>query len=167
MINEHAFPWTMHLEWNMFSFCSFLAPSWPPKTLLKTTISPSSASFSTSSWFSSWSSTTSSSFSSLISVSFTASYSAKVIAFLFGQSAAMCPSPWHLKHFLVFKGLGLGVFYGGRLFCGAGVLYGVERVGVVGLRKEMGFPLSKSWFWGRHFENSCLKGLDCLCCLTL
>ena len=56
-----------------------------------------------------------------------------MITFLFGQSEAKCPNPWHLKHLLVIIGLGLGLVGGGWTFCRARVLCGLEGKGFVGL----------------------------------
>jgi len=80
---------------------------------------------------------------------------------------AMCPTPWHLKHILVLKGLGLRLFWGGILFCGVWVVCGVEGAGAIGLGKGMGLPLLKGWFWDRGLGNSCLKGVDFLYYSTL
>jgi len=123
MIIEQTFPRTIHQEWKMFSRCSSLVLI-PLKALLKTSISPSSTSCIISSWFSSYSSIKYTSFSSSISFSLTASNSTKVVIFLFGQSEAMWPSLWYLKHLLVFIGLGLGLFCGTRLFSRAWVFMG-------------------------------------------
>ena len=109
MINKHTLPWTVYREWKMFSYCSSLVLR-QVKVLLMTNISPSSASSTISLESSSCSSIKQTSFSSSISSSLTASYLAKVITFLFGQSVAMWPSRWHLKHPLVLMGLGLGCF---------------------------------------------------------
>jgi len=100
IIKEHTFPWTVHRVWNMFSLCSSLTPFWLLKTLLKTKSYPWEASSMTSSCVSSHSSSLLSLSSSSWKTSFKADNSDQVIAFWFGQSRAMCPSPWHLKHLL-------------------------------------------------------------------
>jgi len=70
----------------------------------------------------------------------------------------MCPSPWHLKHLLMLKQLGLCLFRGGWLFCGVWVLCGVKGGGLVGLGGGLELPLLKGVFRDGGFVKSLLKG---------
>ena len=55
------------------------------------------------------------------------------MTFGLGQSEAIWPNPWHLKHLLGLIGLGLGLVGGVRAFCEIGVLCGLEGKGFIGL----------------------------------
>jgi len=65
---------------------------------------------------------------------------------MFGQSEAMCPNPWHLKHLLVLIELGLGLVGGGWTFCGVRVLCGLVGKGFIGLGGGLELPLLKGVF---------------------
>jgi len=122
IMREHTLPWIVHLVWNMFSLYSSKSPFWLLKGLFNTSNSPSSASSTTSSC----SSMNYTSFSSSSSTSLHASHLAKEVILLLGHYEAMRPSPWHLKHLLLFVGgelaslegvsslEGLGTFVGWR-----------------------------------------------------
>jgi len=72
----------------------------------------------------------------------------------------MWPNPWHLKHLLMLMRLGLGLAGGGWLFCGAGVLCGLDGKGFIGLRGGLELPLLKGVFRIKGLEFRGLK--DCL-----
>jgi len=58
----------------------------------------------------------------------------------------MCPNPWHLKPLFMLIGLGLGLVGGGWIFCGVGVLCGLEGKGFVALGGRLELPLLKDVF---------------------
>jgi len=147
----------------MFSLFLSFAPFWPLSILLKTSLSPW-----TSFWVSSMLSSKSSFFSSSLNSSFTAVDLASVITLWFGQSEAMCRSPWHLKHLLLLTGLGLGLFWGAWIFCRAWVLCGKEGDGFGSLEMGLELPLLKAWFRVKSLGYWGLGGcLDFFCCSTL
>jgi len=124
-----------------------------------TNISPSSGSVSTS--FPSFFFIKHISLSSSTSSSWEAWYSTRVMTLLLGQSEAMCPRPWHLKHLL-----GVAMF-GGGLFCRVGILGAIWDEAPVGLGDTWGLPLLKVGFLGKGLGGSLFTTLDFFCCSTL
>ena len=68
------------------------------------------------------------------------------MTFRLGQSEAMWPNPWHVKHLLVLIGLRLGMIGDVWAFCRVGVLCGLEGKGFVGLGGGLELPLLKGVF---------------------
>jgi len=104
IINEHTFPSMVQWDWKMFSHCSSLTPHWLLSTLRSSNISHSSTASSTSTYSSPTSSSSFSFYSSSLSSSLITSYLAGVIILQFGQSEAICWSPWHLNQHRLLTG---------------------------------------------------------------